>query len=406
MNGRIITSDSEKILVEEILKIGPEAAGVGIMSPKGQFRIIRLDGLKCAAANILKQEMLSRGGEVVISNMVYRLEGNVTTNALIMGTIAQFQALICKLRLQPLKSLIEAADILTRLLEVPFAPMKIGSKEFNWESRTYIMGIINVTPDSFSGDGLAGNVEKAVEQGKRFAAQGADILDIGGESTRPGSEAVSADEELRRVIPVVKRLCRETSLPISIDTSKSEVAKAALSEGAAVINDVWGLNRDSGLKEVISRANATVVIMHNRNASEKVAYESKTGGFYQGADYEDLIGEICHSLRDSIKLAVDAGIPFEKIVIDPGIGFGKTPEQNLTILRRLAEFKSLGCPILLGTSRKSFIGRVLDRQPGERLFGTAASIALGIAAGANIVRVHDVDEMVQVARLTDAVLRA
>ncbi|MBF0546326.1 MAG: dihydropteroate synthase [Candidatus Riflebacteria bacterium] len=378
------------------------------MAPKGIFRIIKLEGINCAAANILKQEMLSRGGEVVVSSQVYRLSAGAQTSALLMGTMAQFRELISKLRMQSLSSLQSVADELVRLLSSAGSPVgthtRIDGIDFQWNARTYVMGIINVTPDSFSGDGTNGNIEKAVEQGKRFAESGADFLDIGGESTAPGSNPVSAEEEISRVIPVLKKLRQETSIPISIDTSKSEVAKAALAEGAGIINDVWGLKKDDRMKNVISREKAMVILMHNRHASEEVRFENKIGGFYQGADYSDLIGEICNSLRESINLALEAGIESEKILIDPGIGFGKTPEQNLQVLRRLPELKSLGYPILLGTSRKSFIGRILKRHPNERLFGTAASIALGIAGGANIVRVHDVEEMMQVACIADAIL--
>jgi len=262
-------------------------------------------------------------------------------------------------------------------------------KEFRWGERTYVMGIINLTPDSFSGDGLGGDVAAALAQAKRFQEEGADIIDVGGESTRPGSAPVSADEELRRVIPVLERLAAKISLPISIDTYKSEVARRALEAGANMLNDVWGLKQDPKLAELAAEKGVPLILMHNQ----------------QGTAYKELIPEVIASLKRSLKLATDRGVSWENLIIDPGVGFGKTLEHNLEILRRLDEFKALGRPILLGTSRKSVIGKVLDLPPQERLEGTAATVAIGIARGADIVRVHDVAQMVRVCRMSDAIIR-
>jgi dihydropteroate synthase len=262
-------------------------------------------------------------------------------------------------------------------------------KEFRWGERTYVMGIINVTPDSFSGDGLGNNVAKALSQAKRFQEEGADIIDVGGESTRPGSSPVSSDEELRRVIPVLERLAAEIKLPISIDTYKSEVAQRAAEAGATMLNDIWGLKKDPGLADVSAKKGLPLILMHNQ----------------EGTAYQALIPEVIASLKQSLKLALDRGVAWENLIIDPGIGFGKTLAHNLEILRRLEEFKALGRPILLGTSRKSVIGRVLDLPPHERLEGTAATVAIGIAKGADIVRVHDVAQMVRVCRMSDAIIR-
>lgn len=264
-----------------------------------------------------------------------------------------------------------------------------GNTEFRWGERTYIMGILNVTPDSFSGDGLAYNIEAAVTLAKRFAAEGADIIDVGGESTRPASEPVSVNEEIKRVIPVIERLTGELSVPISIDTYKSAVASRAVAAGARMVNDVWGLKRDPELAQIAADAGVPLVITSNQ----------------RGKPGTDIMPEVISSLKESINLALAAGVAEENIIIDPGIGFGKTPEQNLEIIRRLAELKPLGRPILLGTSRKSMIGLVLDLPLDERLFGTAATIAIGIANGADIVRVHDVEQMAQVCRMSDAILR-
>jgi dihydropteroate synthase len=286
----------------------------------------------------------------------------------------------------------------------------IGPAVFEWGRQTYIMGIINVTPDSFSGDGLMSNddawLQQAVEQGLGFAKEGAHILDVGGESTRPGAESVSADEELRRVIPVVEALSNAVDLPISIDTYKASVASAAIDAGAHLVNDVWGLRMDPNMAALCAQRNVPVVIMHNRSRPRDAVQEARLGGRYVGSHYDDLLGDITRELHESITLAHNAGIPDEKIIIDPGIGFGKTVEQNLALLNHLNHFKSLGFPILLGSSNKSFIGYTLDLPPDDRLEGTAATVAIGIARGADIVRVHQVKAMSRIARMIDAIVRS
>jgi dihydropteroate synthase len=264
-----------------------------------------------------------------------------------------------------------------------------GGWGFRWGDRTYVMGIINVTPDSFSGDGLSRDVEAAVAQGKRFVAEGADILDVGGESTRPDAAPVSAEEELRRVIPVVERLAVEVTVPISVDTYRHEVAKRALSAGACMINDIWGLMHDPRLADLAAEYKAPIVLMSNQR-------DKKCAG---------IVPEVIASLKKSVAMAVDRGVPRQNIIVDPGVGFGKTLEQNLEIVRRLDEFKCLNRPILVGTSRKSMIGLVLNLPPDQRLEGTAATVAISIAKGADIVRVHDVAQMVRVCRMSDAVVR-
>ena len=280
--------------------------------------------------------------------------------------------------------------------------------DFIWGERTYIMGILNVTPDSFSGDGLlsAGEtVERAVAQARQFEADGADILDIGGESTRPGSAPISAEEEMARVIPVITAVRAATDLPISVDTYRAAVAEAALQAGADWVNDVWGLRMDTRMAGVVAAAGCPVVIMHNRSQPKNVVQTERLGGRYRGVAYDDLITYIKNELQASIDLALAAGVRPEKIIIDPGVGFGKTVNQNLQIVNELDQFKDLGFPILLGTSRKSFIGYTLDLPPDERLEGTAATVAIGIDRGADIARVHDVKEMARVARMTDKIVR-
>jgi len=270
----------------------------------------------------------------------------------------------------------------------PLGITSCGNMEFRWGQRTYVMGIVNVDPDSFSGDGLR-DADAAVAQGKRFAAEGADIIDVGGESTRPGFEPVSADEEMRRVLPVIEILADELSVPVSIDTYKSEVARRAVAAGARMINDVWELKRDQKLAQVAAESGAPLIISQNQRDSK----------------FHDFFPELIASLKRSIQVALDAGVTWNNIIIDPGVGFGKTVEQNVEIVRRLAELKALGRPILLGTSRKSFIGHVLDLPVDQRLEGTAATVAIGIAHGADIVRVHDVAQMVRVVRMSDAIVR-
>jgi len=261
--------------------------------------------------------------------------------------------------------------------------------EFRWGERTYIMGILNLSPDSFSGDGLEDNIESAVEQARRFVAEGADIIDVGGESTRPQAAPISATEELRRIIPAIERLAGEISVPISVDTYKSEVASRALAAGANMINDIWGLKRDAALARLAAETGVPIILMSNQRDSA----------------VHDIMSQVISSLKESIELARAAGVARENIIIDPGIGFGKTVEQNLEIMHRLAELKCLGRPILLGTSRKSMIGLVLDLPPEERLQGSLATVAIGIAGGADIVRVHDVGQTVRTARMSDAIVR-
>jgi dihydropteroate synthase len=268
--------------------------------------------------------------------------------------------------------------------------------DFEFGSRTYIMGILNVTPDSFSNDGIYNDVDKAVRHAEMIAEQGADIIDIGGESTRPGAAPITAEEEIKRTIPVIKRIAKSIDLPISIDTKKSEVARLALDNGASLVNDITGLESDEKIGSLVARSKAKVVLMHIKGTSLTMQ---------NNPIYENLIQEIKEKLKRLIEKAEEAGIKKENIIIDPGLGFGKTAEHNLEILNQLYEFKELGQPILVGPSRKSFIGKLLGTEPDKRIFGTAASVAIAIKNGADIIRVHDVKEIKQVAILADAIVR-
>lgn len=276
----------------------------------------------------------------------------------------------------------------------PPLPTRIGPRTFAWGERTFLMGILNVTPDSFSGDGLLGSgsdlVARAVAQAGEMAAEGADLLDIGGESTRPGHDAVVLEEELGRVVPVIEAVrAALPAIPLTIDTTKPEVATAALDAGANAINDVWGVAEDDALARIAAARRVPLIVMHNR--AQPV--------------YDDLVGDVLADLRGAIERALRAGVPDADVIVDPGIGFGKTAAQNILLLRDLARLRELGRPILLGTSRKSTIGKVLDLPAEERLEGTLATTALGIASGVDIVRVHDVRENLRAARMADAIVR-
>jgi dihydropteroate synthase len=266
--------------------------------------------------------------------------------------------------------------------------LRCGNYELDLRKKTMIMGIVNVTPDSFSDGGRFYDIDRAVEHAKRLVADGADIIDIGGESTRPGAEKVSLEEELRRVIPVVKAVAQEIDVPISVDTYKAEVAKQAIEAGAHIINDVWGAKADAKMAEVAAFYDVPIILMHNRHDLQ----------------YRDLISDMISDLMESVAIAKRAGVKDENIILDPGIGFAKTLEHNLEVMRRLDEFAKLGYPLLLGTSRKRFIGHVLDLPVNERVEGTGATVCLGIVKGAHIVRVHDVLPIARMAKMMDAML--
>ncbi len=283
-------------------------------------------------------------------------------------------------------------------------------KRFEWGTRPYIMGIINITPDSFSGDGVLTQPQadqQALALAKQFIQDGAHILDLGAESSRPGSERISVEIELERILPILTMLkTAGIQAPISIDTYKAESARACLENGADWINDIWGLKMDPDLAGVIAAFKATVVLMHNRSRSQAVSSLGELGKTYEGAQYSDIMDDIKADLGESVGIAQRAGITDENIILDPGIGFGKSMEQNLAIINRLEELKTMGFPILIGPSRKSFIGQVLGLPVDQREEGSAAAIALGVAHGADILRVHDVKRMARVAHMSHAIRNA
>ena len=263
---------------------------------------------------------------------------------------------------------------------------EIAGKSFEWGSRTYVMGIVNVTPDSFSGDGLGADADSAVQQGLRMVAEGADMLDVGGESTRPGHVPITVAEEIGRTESVVRRLAAESGVPVSIDTYKKEVADFAVAAGATMLNDIWGLERSPAIAELAAARGCALVLMHNQDGTE-----------YR----RDVMEEIKDFLRRAAERAVSAGVPKAKVIVDPGIGFGKTAEHNWIVMRRIAELKELGQPVLIGTSRKSFIGKLLDLPVDDRLEGTMATVVAAVLRGVDIVRVHDVAPMARAVRVAD-----
>jgi dihydropteroate synthase len=277
---------------------------------------------------------------------------------------------------------------------------RCGNTEFHWGERTYVMGIINLSPESFSGDGVS-DTGMAIEQAQRFVEEGADILDIGGESTRPGLPPISVEEEIKRVIPAIEKLVTTVSVPLSIDTSKYQVAVRALDAGVSLINDQWGLKTEPRLAELVAQRRVPLVMMSNQR--DTGAYDpaiKRDTGYFQ-----DIVREVISSLQHSVQLAMKLGVPQDSIILDPGIGFGKTWQQDLELMRHLANLKELGLPVLIGPSRKSVIGMVLDLPASERLEGTAAAVAISIAHGADMVRVHDVKQMMRVCRMSDAIVR-
>lgn len=394
MKIRVVEIKNKQEALQEIAAVGADKPGCRFMTPKAVFRVLKIYDVEPKQANILKQEMLSKGGEAAVARGV--VDASVDkSDVLLMGTLKQYGLLVNKLKTQPfgLRGIAEKiAEVLDFFEKQGLRVLKCRDKELTIGERTLVMGVLNVTPDSFSDGGRYNSLDAAVERALQMVEEGADIIDLGGESTRPGHEPVGAEEEMARVLPVLERLLDRVPVPVSIDTSKSEVARRALEMGAHIINDQSALRGDARMAKVIAEYKAPVVMMHNQ----------------QVAEHGDLMGEIIDYFKESIDLATKAGADQEKIILDPGFGgvaFGKTPEKDLELIRRIGELRVFGLPLLLGTSRKSTIGKVLDLPVDERVEGTAATVALGIAYGVDIVRVHDVREMVRVARMSDAIVR-
>jgi dihydropteroate synthase len=395
---RVLDLKSREELIREMKRLGADPPGIGLMFPKGLTRAIRLSDVPCKIANLLKQELLSRGGDCAVSHgtLTHSVE---TTDVLMLATERQYRKLIRKLKRQNFFDLLRLSDALlkcVRHMNRTRYPVQLGERTVDLGCRTHVMGILNVTPDSFSDGGLTLDPENACARALALSAAGADVIDVGGESTRPGAAQVSEAEELARVLPVVERLQPHGELCISVDTYKARVAERAIAAGARMINDISGLRFDPEMAPVLADGRVAVVLMHIKGTPRDMQ---------QDPVYEDVMGEIIAYLEGSMEIAVAAGIREEHILVDPGIGFGKRLQDNLDILKRLSELKVLGRPIVLGTSRKAFIGAILDLPVSQRVEGTAATVTLGIFNGANMVRVHDVAEMVRVVRMTDAVVQ-
>jgi len=398
MNPRILHCPTPLEAREILRRIGCDPWGIGAMAPKMAGLLILLEQVPCGHANILKQEMLSIGGDAAVAR------GTVTcsmpcTDVVLMGTAKQMRRLAEKMAVQPfgLKSLQGAIPALLERHFLDSHRLRAGQWEVTLGERTLIMGILNVTPDSFSDGGRYLDPAAALERAWQMISEGADILDVGGESTRPGADPVPPEEELRRVIPVIEALARQIPVPLSVDTAKAEVARRAVLAGAALVNDVSALTFDAEMARTVAETNAGVVLMHIRGVPRAMqsAY----------TPYGSVPGDMIAFLRERMEAASRAGIAEDRIVLDPGIGFGKSADDNWRILRHLDEFRSLGRPLLVAVSRKAFIGGATGDPPAERLVGTAAAVTAAILHGADIVRVHDVAAMKKAASVADAVRR-
>ncbi|MFH1397921.1 MAG: dihydropteroate synthase [Candidatus Omnitrophota bacterium] len=393
---RIIQNYNDADLKKMLQEIKVDPYGNNIMRPKADFYLVKINSLACIAANILKQEMLSLGADAAVAKD--SISGMIkSTDCLLMANFTQLKLLNEKLKHQPFglnKLAKDLASALENYRKDKFI-LDLGKYKLNLSQRTYIMGIVNITTDSFSGDGLYHKTKDIIKYAEDLSKQGADIIDVGGESSRPGAKSIPVKEELRRVIPVIKKLVKKIGVPISVDTYKPEVAEQALDNGATIVNDITGLS-DKLMRKVAARYKAAVVIMHMQGTPRSMQKDPH---------YESLIDEIIDYLGKAVDRAMEAGIDRDKIIIDPGIGFGKTLDHNLEILKKLKEFKTLGMPILVGTSRKSFIGKILNAQPQERLFGTISSCVLASLNSANILRVHDVKAVRDALKISDKIIK-
>jgi dihydropteroate synthase len=387
-----ITNTREAI--HEMGQVGVDPTGMKLMKGKTLHYNLKVEGIDPRTANLLKQEMLSVGGDAALDSRGLDCS-TPSTDALLMGTEKQFERLVSKLEQYPDLHLFGPSlkETLKNLVKTHYT-IRCRKRTFPLGRQTLLMGVLNVTPDSFSDGGLFFETEKAIARGRKMVEEGADFIDIGGESTRPGSKPIGVDEELRRVIPVIESLAKEVEAPLSIDTYKSEVAKKSIEAGAQIINDISGLHYDPTLAKVAAKENVPIILMHIRGNPETMQKD---------IHYKSLFSEIIQYLKESIERAESAGVNPEQIIIDPGLGFGKTMDDNLLILKNLQEFKILGKPLLLGTSRKSFIGKILNTEVTDRLEGTLSSLVVGVLNGAQIIRCHDVLEAKRAIAVADAI---
>jgi dihydropteroate synthase len=396
MNINLIEIKSLAEAQYELEKIDCDPMGVHILKPKAIFKIIKIENIRSKAANILKQTFLGKGGDVAVSRYSADLSEELT-DVLIFATSKQYGLALAQLKIQPwglAKLAVEIEGILKDTDQLPNRQYKWKDRNLTVDSEnSLVMGILNITPDSFSDGGKYNDLELAIQHVKDMQVDGADIIDIGAESTRPykGSEKISADQELERLIPILEAVLPYCKVPVSIDTYKARVAEEALKCGAHIINDVWGLQYDVDMAGIVAKYDVPVVVMHNKNES---SYP------------EGIMNDINCFLKKSIDIGIENGIKRENIMIDPGIGFAKTVEQNLYIMSKLEQLQVLGCPVLVGTSRKRFIGEVLDLPVNDRVEGTIATATLGKTKGVQIHRVHDVKQVKRTLKMMDAMMRS
>jgi len=370
----------------EMALMGVDPVGIDIMEDKSRHHLIRLDDVELRAALILKQDMLSLGGEAALTREAAGLKIRKTP-VLLMGTTRQMRSLVSKLRGQPF-NLPDLSGSIEKLLNTVDKGSRyvVRGQDLLSNGRKAVIGILNVTEDSFSDGGKYAEIESAVARGIEMASQGADIIDVGGESTRPGAKPVSAQEQMDKVIPVIQDLKAGGVNCISIDTTRSEVAEKAMQEGACIVNDISGMAFDPRMFSVAAASEASVILMHTRGRPQTMQ---------EDLVYDDLMGEVCSYLEDAMDLAIGEGIPAERICLDPGIGFGKSLEQNLELILRIGELRSLGAAVMVGASRKSFIGALTGTDVDSRMPGSVSAAVAAALKGADMVRVHDVAETVQ-----------
>ncbi|WP_110953287.1 dihydropteroate synthase [Massilibacillus massiliensis] len=396
MNINIIEIKNFSQVQNELTKIDCDPVGIHILKPKLLFRVIKVENIRSKAANILKQTFLGKGGDVAVSRHAADLSEEYT-DVLIGATMKQYRLALAQLKVQPwgLASLAEKIEQILRNVD------QLPNRKYNWQDRnltidhenSLIMGILNVTPDSFSDGNKYNCIDQAIRRVEELQIDGADMIDIGAESTRPygGNEKISADQEMERLIPILEAVLPYCKVPVSVDTYKASVAEAALQYGAHIINDIWGLQYDEEMAKVVAKYDVPVVVMHNKNEN----------------DYpEGIMHDMDCFFRKSIDIGRENGIKRENIIIDPGIGFAKTTAQNLYVMSKLEAFRALDCPILLGTSRKRFIGDVLNLPVHDRVEGTLATAALGKTKGVQIHRVHDVKQVKRILKMMDVMTRS
>lgn len=384
-NVRSLLPGPQDALRDSVLRLGLPADRLTALATHGAVEALAVQGLAPDLTRVLDRVLRERGGTLLSD-----ADGHRALLLAPLMAMAQLPAVLSEWS-ESTESLGMAIGEVLMAGGASPAPLRAGGHLIDFGSRTLVMGILNVTPDSFAGDSLADDVDAVTRRARGFVAAGADLLDIGGESTRPNAQPVEAVEELARVLPAVRAVCAAVAVPVSIDTRKSEVAAAAIAEGAVIVNDVWGLRGDPAMVDVLAaHPHVALVAMHNQ----------------RGTDYGDLMEDICGALRESVRIAQAHGVEAGRIIVDPGFGFGKTPAQNLELMRRLRELRGLGRPVLLGPSRKHTIGAILGGvAPDQRVEGTLALLALAIDAGVSVVRVHDVAAAVRAVRVADAVVR-